>query len=176
MKLYCVGIFSRHLICPFIMGMPLLNKAETPAKYRHQLQMLEIPTSGPPQLCGLGKPRRRLYCLANADRGFELDPIPRSCAQHRKFTSSGVESSTSVVQSADGGRSHRGGESDMLVVLGTYKSPRMMATFYVLDGLTCDLLLGKHFSQESISMFITLELNRRSLDPRARRSKVIPKP
>ena len=52
--------------------MPFLDKTEAPANYRHQLQMLEIPKSGPLQLCGLDKPRRRLYCLANADRGLSL--------------------------------------------------------------------------------------------------------
>ena len=54
------------------MGMPFLDKTEAPANYRHQLQMLETPTSGPLQLCGLGNPRRRLYCLANADGGLSL--------------------------------------------------------------------------------------------------------
>ena len=52
----------------------------------------------------------------------------------------------------------------------------MITTFYILDGLTCDLLLGKHLSKQIISMFITLEVNKRSLEPRARRSEVIPKP
>ncbi len=103
--------------------MPFLDKTETLANYRHPLQMLEVPTSGPLQLCGLNKPRRRMCCLANADTGFELDLMSLSHAQHRNFTLNGVESSTSVLQFADGSRSHLGGELDMLVVLGTYKSP-----------------------------------------------------
>lgn len=35
------------------MGMLFLGKIETPADYTHQLQMLEIRTPGPLQLCGL---------------------------------------------------------------------------------------------------------------------------
>ena len=48
-------------------------------------------------------------------------------------------------------------------------------TFSVLDNLTCDLLLSKHLSEEIISMSIVLEVDRRMLEPRVWRSKVMPK-
>ena len=47
-------------------------------------------------------------------------------------------------------------------MFGTYGSSWGVANFHVVDGLTRDLLLGKHCPKKMISMFLTWESSRRS--------------
>ena len=59
------------------------------------------------------------------------------------MTAVGLRSST--VQFADGSTSDLIGKVKVLIVLGTPEGPRVVTTFYVLDGLTSDILFGEDF-------------------------------
>lgn len=50
-------------------------------------------------------------------------------------------------------------------MLSIYKNPWRMTALYELDGLKCDLLLGKQFLEEIICLFRTQKFGSRSLEP-----------
>lgn len=52
---------------------------------------------------------------------------------------------SSNVQLADGSTSDFLGKVSVLTGLGTVEGPKFITNFYVLDGLTCDILLGEDF-------------------------------
>ena len=155
-QLCCVFYIFSSLISPLIMGMSFLKETETLSRNRHRLQAQSSPSAGPLQLCSLNSPRCRLYCvangepsLANADTGSEIDLLSLSYVQKRRFQMKKVDLQTSAVQFADGSTSLLIGKVEILTILGTPEGPRLMTTFYVLDDLTCDILLGEDFLNDT---------------------------
>ena len=151
-ELRCVFYVFQNLISALIMGMPFLDETETLIKYQHRFQPRIIPSFRPIQLSSLNSPRKRLYCLvdsqprlANADTGSEIDVMSLDYALKRGFTITAIGSYSSTVQFADGSTSELVGKVSVLIVLGTPEGPRVTTTFYVLDGLTCDILFGEDF-------------------------------
>lgn len=134
------------------MGMPFLDETQTLVKYQYRLQPRIIPSFLPIQLSSLNSPRQRLYCLidsqpklANADTGSEIDIMSLEYALKRGFSMTAVGLSTSTVQFADGNTSELAGKVSVLIVLGTPEGLRVFTTFYVLEGLTSDILFGEDF-------------------------------
>ena len=155
-QLSCIFYVFRQLICPILMGMPFLSETRTLDKYRHRLQARTPPSFAPLQLSLLNKPRQRLYCLANcqpkfanADTGSELNLMSLAYVRQRRFLVTGVELGSSMVQFADGSTAYLEGCVNVTIVLGTPEAPRIAAPFYVLRGLTCDVLFGEDFLHET---------------------------
>ena len=151
-ELRCVFYVFQTLTSALIMGMPFLDETQTLVKHQHRFQPRTIPSFRPIQLSSLNSPRKRLYCLvdsqprlANADTGSEIDVMSLDYALKRGFSMTAVGLSSSTVQFADGSTSELVGKVSVLIVLGTPEGPRVTATFYVLDGLTCDILFGEDF-------------------------------
>ena len=74
-----------------------------------------------------------------------------------------------MVQFADGSTAELLGSITALIVLGTPEGRRLMTTFYVLDGLTCDVLFGEEFLNETMAFttyrpWLAVRLSRRCND------------
>ena len=152
LELHCAFYVFKTLTCALIMGMPFLDETQTLVKHQYRLQPRIIPSYRPIQLGSLSSPRKRLYCLvdsqpkfANADTGSEIDLMSLDYVLKRTFLMEVIGLPTSTVQFADRSTSELVGKVSVLVVLGTPEGPRLVTTFYVLDGLTCDVLFGEEF-------------------------------
>ena len=159
--LSCLFYVFEFLITPIIMGMTFLEETETLNKHRYRLQPRSTPPAALLQLCSIGYPRRRLYCLADdepqfatADTGSEIDLISPAYIKKRGLVMAEIDVLRSVVQLADGSTSRLLGKVFVSIVLGNSESPPYLREFYVLDGLTCDILLGEDFL-EQVSAFTT---------------------
>jgi hypothetical protein len=64
---------------------------------------------------------------------------------NRDFVMTAVGLRSYTVQFADGSTSELVGKVEVLIVLGTPEGPEVGNTFYVLDGLTSDILFGEDF-------------------------------
>ncbi|KAL9607920.1 MAG: hypothetical protein Q9167_007216 [Letrouitia subvulpina] len=155
-ELRCCFYIFQQLISPVIMGMAFLDETETLAKHRYRLQPRGIPTSIPYQVCSLNYPRCRLYCLAdaepklaNADTGSEVDLMSRAYVERRGFDIQELNSPGSMVQFADGSVASLVGKVYVGINIGTEKSTKYWRVFHVLDGLTCDILLGEDFLNDT---------------------------
>ena len=151
-ELRCIFYVFPTLTSPLIMGMPFLDETQTLVKHQYRLRPRTIPSFRPIQLSSLNSPRKRLYCLvdaqprlANADTGSEIDVMSLEYALKRGFSMTAVGLSSSTVQFADGSTSELVGKVSVSIILGTPEGPRVTTTFYVLDGLTCDVLFGEDF-------------------------------
>lgn len=152
MESHCVFYVFENLTSKLIMGMPFLDETQTLVKYQYRFQPRAIPSFRPLQLSSLNSPRRRLYCLvdsqpklANADTGSEVDLMSLEYVLKRDFSMTAVGLRSSTVQFADGSTSELVGKVSVFIVLGTPGGLRVVTTFYVLDGLTCDVLFGEDF-------------------------------
>ena len=149
---YCTFYVFQNPTSALIMGMPFLDETQTLVKHQYRLQPRAISSFRPIQLSSLNSPRKRLYCLvdsqpklANADTGSEIDVMSLEYTLRRGFSMTAVDLSTSTVQFVDGSTSELVGKVSVVIVLGTPEGPRVTTTFYVLDGLTCDILFGEDF-------------------------------
>ncbi|CZR56024.1 uncharacterized protein PAC_05912 [Phialocephala subalpina] len=155
------------LITPLIMGMAFLIQTETMTRNRHRLQQ-RCQTAGRPLICAsLDNQKRRLHCsisvpltgrdrynedlpraaavpvLALADTGSELDLISIDCCQRLGLLSHAESSEDIFVQFADGSIAALSGRVDLQVSPGNLLSSTR--TFYILNDMTCDLILGEDF-------------------------------
>ena len=148
---YMFYVFE-FLINPVIMGTAFLESTETLTKHRYRLQPRNSVPANVWQLCSVNYPRRKLYCLADdrpefaaADTGSELDLMSSALARDRGFVVKDVELSTPWVQFADGSVSQLQGMATVSIVLGCGEEPPHIRDFFILDGLTSDILLGEDF-------------------------------
>ena len=162
-KLPCLFFVFKKLICPIIMGMAFLAKTETLNKHRYRLQPRSTPPRTRFQLCSLGSPRQQFHCLAdgravlaNADTGSEIDLLSETYVKKRGFDVNSVEPSSSEIQFADGTISRLIGKTYVSIALGRNIDTSYMMEFHILDGLTCDILLGEEFLDQ-VSAFETYQ-------------------
>lgn len=152
LELCCTFYVFQNLTSQLIMGMPFLDETQTLVKYQYRFQPRIIPKYRPIQLNSLNSPRRRLYCLvgsqpelANADTGSDLDLMSLDYVLKRGFSMTAVGLSSSTIQFADGSTSELEGKVSVSIVLGPPEGLGTLTTFYVLDGLTSDIILGEDF-------------------------------
>ena len=69
--------------------------------------------------------------------------------QQREFFMSNLGEENSVVQFADGSTSNLVGKVEINIVLGTKAGPSFVITFFVLNDLSCDILFGEEFLDET---------------------------
>lgn len=163
----CWFYVFQTLITPLIMGMAFLEETETLTKNKHRLEARYVPVRSLLTCASIDNPKRRLQCstslsslggftdgglftMAVADTGSEVDLVSRDyCERHGLPTTKIGE--RLEVQFADGSISSLFERIDLEVALGKDIQtvplieivPRH--TFYVLDDLICDLLLGETF-------------------------------
>ena len=152
LELCCTFYVFQNLTSGLIMGMPFLDETQTLVKHQHRFQPRFNPLYGPIQLNSLNSPRRRLYCLVesepelvNADTGSDLDIMSLDYVLKRRFSMTAVGLSNSTIQFADGSISELEGKVSVSIVLGPPEGLGTLNTFYVLDGLTSDIILGEEF-------------------------------
>ena len=156
LKFACIFYVFERLITPLIMGMDFLQETETLTKNRHRLESRETFEKRFVQVCSLNNPKRRLSCfadgervLANADTGSEVDLISLAYASKGGFPVESIEEDfESTVQFADGSCSTLSGKIILQVKFGKSNHPHSNVVFHVLEGLTCDLLLGEDLLDE----------------------------
>ena len=161
----CSFYVFKALIAPIIMGMAFLDATETLTKYKHRLQSSMVPRTGPLQLYGIDNPVQRIQCLAdlrktlaNADTGSEIDLISLAYARRRGYYLDAVDFGDNRVQLADGSVAFLVGKVNISIIFGdvdnefyAWKFPHteIQRTFYVLEGLTSDMVLGEEFLDET---------------------------
>jgi hypothetical protein len=162
------------LMYPLLIGMVFLDATETLTLNRHRLQPRSTLFNGPHQVAGLNNPKRRLYCwpeynmrtkcslemketqaertMANADTGSEIDLISMELCRRKGMFLKQLSGNEKKVQFADGSISYLSGKITIPVRLGGIKqaqSREYQRVFYVLPGLTCDMLLGEDFVEKT---------------------------
>ena len=153
-ELCCTFYIFSQLITPIIMGMAFLDETETLVKYRHRLQPRVL--AGPPQLCSLNNPRCRLLCivdslpiLVNADTGSDMDLMSLAYVRRRGFVMTEVDLECSTIEFADATTALIVGKVDVPVVIGGDIEYQILNIFYVLEELTCDVLLSEEYLFET---------------------------
>jgi hypothetical protein len=169
-ELECWFYVFNTLITPLIMGMKFLDSTETLTKNKHRLQARLRPTNGPLLCASINNPKRRLRCytswtgpkeslfsmskfnetLANADTGSEIDLMSVEFCKRRGFSMGKVGLMDSKIQFADGSVAHLAGKARAVVTFGKSQNEhRIHRTFHVLEDLTCDVLFGEDFLEET---------------------------
>lgn len=153
-ELCCTFYIFSQLISPMIMGMAFLDETETLVKYRHRLQPRLL--AGTPQLCSLNTSRCRLLCivdslpsLANADTGSDMDLMSLAYVRRRGFVMTEVDLECSTIEFADATTALIIGKVDVPVAIGGYEGHQILNAFYVLEELTCDVLLSEEYLFET---------------------------
>lgn len=136
------------------MGIAFLDETETLVKYRHRLQPRLL--AGLPQLCSLNNPRCRLLCivdslpiLVNADTGSDMDLISLAYVRRRGFVITEVDLECSTIEFADATAALIVGKVDAPVVIGDENEHQILNIFFVLEELTCDVLLSEEYLFET---------------------------
>jgi hypothetical protein len=145
-KICVFHVFTR-LVVPLIMGAGFLRETETLSLYRNRLQERPWIASLPMRVMHIDGSKERFKCyidgnevLANADTGSEMDLVSRNYALESRHNIKKLESDTEV-QFADGSIALLAGQ-----IFSRFKTcerePWSTKWFYVLENLTCDVLLG----------------------------------
>lgn len=163
----CWFYVFQTLITPLIMGMAFLEETETLTRNKHRLELRYFPLRSTLSCASIDNPKRRLQCsttpstrsrfsnggiftMAVADTGSEVDLVSQDYCQHYKLPTTKIGKRLKV-QFADGSTASLFEKVELEVALGqdirTVPRIRIVPrhTFYVLDGLICDLLFGESF-------------------------------
>ena len=149
----CFNVF-KELVVPLIMGAGFLRQTETLTRYRSRLRERPNQEHVIPRSLQVDNAKERLMCflnhepvMANADTGSEMNLI--SSAYACKVAPDAVQQleSQREVQFADGSTACLAGVTAVKFSLTT-NSHAFEMWFYVLDGLTCDVLLGEETLDE----------------------------
>ena len=162
----CSFYVLKSLIAPIIMGMAFLDATETLTKYKHRLQSPLVPCTGSMQLYGVDNPVQLIQCLAylreilaNADIDSEIDLVSLAYARRRGYYLEAVYFSDNRVQLADGSVAFLAGKVNISIFFGDFDSKfydweevlrtEIQRTFYILEGLTPDMVLGEEFLDDT---------------------------
>ncbi|RYP09344.1 hypothetical protein DL765_008490 [Monosporascus sp. GIB2] len=160
------NIFA-NLATPVVIGKDFLETTETLTKHHDRLKLstqLSVPSS--PRILHLNPPRKLLRCFlnaeevyANADTGAEMNLASLKFASRRGFRIERPDPKHREVVLADGSRATVVGQFGAR--FDTFEKPSkntirprsQWKTFYILDGLTTDVLLGEDILYE-IAAFV----------------------
>lgn len=137
----------RNCAAALVMGDPFLRMTEALTKFRHRLKRVARTAKQHWRLCYIDAPHRLLRCsldgdavLANADTGSDIDLVSLEYAHRRGWRLETFGLGEGYVELADGSIVKLAGYADALLDVGGNRTRGN--TFYVLDGLQCDVLLG----------------------------------
>jgi hypothetical protein len=150
----CVFHVFTRLVVPLIMGAGFLRETETLSLYRNRLQERPWIASLPLRVMHIDGAKERFKCyidgnevLANADTGSEMDLMSRNYALESRHNIKKLEFDTEV-QFADGSIALLAGQ-----IFSQFRTcerdPWSTKWFYVLENLTCDVLLGEETLDEN---------------------------
>lgn len=169
----CFFYVFNTLITPLIMGMRFLESTETLTKNKHRLQARPELLRGPLLCASINNPKRRLRCytlpgpsvpwkkaipwvpwqlditLANADTGSEINLMSLAFCERRRFALQKLGPGDSTVQFADGSTAFLAGKVNVRVSFGLQSSRHKPLVLYVLKDLTCDVLFGEDFLEDT---------------------------
>lgn len=146
----------KSLAVSLVIGRAFLDATDTLNKYSHRLSTVPQILSNIPRLMHLNRPHRRMRCYldenlvyANADTGAEMNLISPAFAAQRKYQikKRKRDNSSRTIELADGSTVEVSTSvqlkfSPFVSSLSGIKYEPQYATFYVLEGLTTDALLG----------------------------------
>jgi hypothetical protein len=145
-----------NLAVPVIMGKTFLDRTKTLTLHQHRLEAVWMSAKTTFRAMYLNRPRQLMRCyvngkpvLANPDTGSEVDLMSPLYARQNALKIEALEEDEGWVQLADGSTAKLLGKTH--VDLGFYDSGDRWATgrkshsrtFYLLDGLGTDVLLGE---------------------------------
>lgn len=139
------------LIVPLVVGRNFLESTETLTRFKHRLQNLVISAGISLRVLHMELPRWRLNCtidslptLANPDSGSDLDLMSLSFVQQNGFNMKQVQRGKGYIQFADGTIQRLKGVVSVPFSIGHGRDGHHNHEFYVLDGLTSEVLLGNN--------------------------------
>jgi hypothetical protein len=154
-KLVCSFYVFQTLITPLIMGMEFLDSTETLTKNKHRLRERSSPPGGAFRVSSISTPKRLLHCfaaeestLAMADTGSDVDLVSLEYVTRRGFITDKLDSNECFIQIADGSIVSLQSKLKISIILRD-GGPSFAQTFYVLEGLTSDMLFGDEFLFET---------------------------
>lgn len=174
-KLRCVFYVFERLIVPLIMGRDFLERTDTLTQRQDRL-VDRAPRTGPCRVMHLSRPKRRMRCYidsdlveANPDTGAEMELASTDFIKRKGYAVDPPDAAHEVVQFVDGSTARTQGQ--VTIKFEAYgdafqeavPSKARYRTFYVLDGLTTDILLGEDLLYsinaftEHISSFVDLD-------------------
>lgn len=149
------NVFNK-LATPVIIGKTFLDISKTLTLHQNRLQIDWISSEDYSRVMFLNSPRQLMRCFvdgklvhANPDTGSEVDLMSPMYARKNGFNIEELEEGEEWVQFADGRTAKLLGKTqvDLDIFDGCYRSPTgykcHSRTFYLLDGLTTDILLGE---------------------------------
>jgi hypothetical protein len=161
----CVTRHSFHVIenlaVPVIIGKTFLDLSKTLTLHQHRLEAVWVSAKKAFRVMHLNRPRQLMRCYvngelvhANPDTGSELDLMSPLYARENALKIDALEEGEEWVQFADGSTAKLLGKThvDLDLYDGRYRSPTgykgHSRTFYLLDGLSTDVLLGEEVLYE----------------------------
>jgi hypothetical protein len=145
-----------NLTVPVIIGKAFLDIFKTMTLHQHRLEAIATSSRKDFRVMHLNRLRQLVRCYvngklvhANSDTGSEVDLMSPSYARGNMLEIEALEKDEDWVQLADGSTAKllRRVHVDLNIYDGRYRSPTgyicHSRTFYVLDGLTIDILLGE---------------------------------
>lgn len=134
---------------PLVVGRRFLELTGTLTSFRHRLRDKIAPKGVSLRVLHMELPRWRLNCrigeemvLANPDTGSDLDLMSRLFVEQSGFKIHKLMSENQYVEFADGERIRLSGVVYVPFTIGSKSKEENLREFYVLDGLTSDVLLG----------------------------------
>lgn len=156
----CTVYVFKSLIVPALMGAEFLMATETFTKYRNRLTQEFVPATQFLQVNSVGKAKQALICrlntfvgCANADTGSDLDLISPEFAKQRSLL---IHDDAVRVEFADGSTALTSGFVDTTFSIGSVQDLKgfiptgdtLELPFFVLEGLTSDILVGQGTLEE----------------------------
>ncbi|CAH0025575.1 unnamed protein product [Clonostachys rhizophaga] len=136
----------KNCAAALVMGDPFLRMTETLTKFRHRLKKVAPTVKKRWRLCYMDIPHRQLSCsiaghsvLANADTGSEIDLLSLEYTNMRGWSIEKLGPDDGYVELADTSIAKLTGHVNVWLDVGGKSTWR---TFYVLNRLQCDVLLG----------------------------------
>lgn len=143
------------LVVPVIIGKTFLDISQTMTLHRHRLEAVWMSAKKAFRVMHLNRPRQLVRCYvngklvhANPDTGSEVDLLSPSYAHENMLKIEGLDEGEGWVQFADGRTAKLLGKTHVNLDMydGRYRPPTagigIPRTFYLLDGLRTDILLG----------------------------------
>lgn len=159
--LTCTVYVFQTLIVPALLGAAFLAKNEIYTKNRHLLIEQMVPSGQALQVKSIGTPKRGLFCrldtsvtYAAVDTGSDLDLVSPQFAREKGFQ---VEPIFEELQFADGSTGTTSGVFEVSFAIGNVDSSEVFRPreetiigidFFVLDGISSDVIIGEDTLQE----------------------------
>ena len=143
------------VVVPLIVGRRFLEETSCLTRFAHRLRKINVFGNLRPRILHLELPRLRLQCQVgdqlmptNPDTGSDLDLMSAPYFRRSKFRLQKIRRARQFVELADGSTARLSGFVRVPFALGRGGLPTHLRDFYVLEGLTTDILLGNGTLEE----------------------------